>query len=102
MVNNFIELVAIIFLIDKNGGVLIVKLNEAIVQRIIQFCNEQNLSVNKLASLSMLTQSTLNNIVNKYTKDVKMMTLVKICDGLNVSMSEFFDSPLFDNIDIDL
>lgn len=78
------------------------KLNEAIVQRILYYCDKQNLSINKLASLSMLTQSTLNNIINKYTKDVKTMTLVKICDGLNISMSEFFDSPLFDNIDIEL
>ena len=78
------------------------KLNEAIVQRIIQYCNERNLSINKLASLSMLTQSTLNNIINKYTSDVKLMTIVRICDGLNMSLSEFFDSSLFDNIDIDL
>ena len=78
------------------------ELNEAIVQRILQFCNEQNLSINKLASLSMLTQSTLNNIINKYTKDIKLLTLVRICDGLNISLAEFFDCSLFDNIEIDL
>ena len=78
------------------------KLNEAIIQRILQFCNEQSLSINKLASISMLTQSTLNNIINKYTKDVKLMTIVRICDGLDISLAEFFDSSLFNDIDIDL
>ncbi len=76
------------------------KLNEAISQRIFQYIKEQNLSVNKLATMSLLTQSTLNNIVNNHTKDIKLLTLIKICDGLNISLSEFFDSDIFTNIDI--
>ena len=77
------------------------KINDAVSQRILQYCSDRNLSINKLASLSLLTQSTLNNIVNGYVKDVKTLTLVRICSGLNISLSEFFDSPLFDNIEFD-
>ena len=77
------------------------KINDAVSQRILQYCSDRNLSINKLASLSLLTQSTLNNIVNGYVKDVKTLTLVRICSGLNISLSEFFDSPLFDDIEFD-
>ncbi len=78
------------------------KINDAIVQRILQYCNERNLSINKLASLSMITQSTLNNIVNKYTKDVKLLTIIRICEGLQISVSDFFDCDLFKNIDLEI
>lgn len=78
------------------------KVNDAIVQRILQYCNERNLSINKLASLSMITQSTLNNIVNKYTKDVKLLTIIRVCEGLQISVSDFFDCDLFKNIDLEI
>lgn len=78
------------------------KINDAVVQRILQYCNERNLSINKLASLSMITQSTLNNIVNKYTKDVKLLTIIRICEGLQISVSDFFDCDLFKNIDLEI
>lgn len=78
------------------------KVNDAITQRILQYCNERNLSINKLAGLSMITQSTLNNIVNSYTRDVKLLTIFRICDGLQISVSEFFDSELFENIDLEI
>ena len=78
------------------------KINDAIVQRILQYCNERNLSINKLASLSMITQSTLNNIVNKYTKDVKLLTIIRICEGLQISVSDFFDCDLFKNIELEI
>ena len=77
------------------------KINDAISQRILQYCDERNLSINKLASLSMLTQSTLNNIVNNYVRDVKLLTIIKVCSGLDISLSEFFDCDLFNNIDFD-
>lgn len=77
------------------------KLNEAISQRIFQYIKEKNISVNKLATMSLLTQSTLNNIVNNHTKDIKLQTLIRICDGLDISLYEFFNSDLFINIDLD-
>lgn len=77
-------------------------INEAISRRILQYCDERNISINKLATVSMITQSTLNNIVNSYTKDVKLLTIFRICAGLEISITQFFDSELFDNIDLDL
>lgn len=77
------------------------KLNEAITNRIFQYIKERNISVNKLATMSLLTQSTLNNIVNNHTKDIKLLTIIRICDGLEISLSEFFDDDVFFDIDID-
>ena len=78
------------------------KINDAIIQRILFFCNKNDISINKLASLSMITQSTLNNIVNKYTNDVKLLTILRICSGLNITPAEFFDCDLFDDVDLEL
>ncbi len=76
-------------------------ISEATSQRIIYYCDERNISINKLANLSMITQSTLNNIVNGYTKDVKLLTISRICSGLEITLSEFFDCDLFKDIELD-
>lgn len=78
------------------------KLNEAVTHRILQCCKEKNISINKLATISLLTQSTLNNIVNNHTKDIKLLTLIRICDGLDMSLSEFFDDDVFFNMTVDI
>lgn len=77
------------------------KLNEAIIHRILYYIKERDITVNKLATISLITQSTLNNIVNNHTKDIKLLTIIKICDGLEISLCEFFDDDIFFNIDID-
>lgn len=75
------------------------KINEALTKRILKLCKEKNISINKLAEQSLITQSTLNNIVNGNSKNSKLLTIVRICDGLGISLSEFFDDKLFQKID---
>ena len=77
------------------------RLNEAVVHRIFHYTNERNITINKLATISLLTQSTLNNIVNNHTKDIKLLTIRKICDGLGITLAEFFNDDIFLNIEID-
>ena len=60
---------------------------------------ERKMSVNKLASISCLTQSTVDSLVNGKSKNPKLLTIVRICDGLNMKLSDFFDDELFDDID---
>ena len=60
---------------------------------------ERDLSVNKLASISCLTQSTVDSLVNGKSKNPKLLTIVRICDGLNIKLSDFFEDKLFDKID---
>ena len=73
--------------------------NEATRQRIFQLCEERNLSVNKMCTMSGITQSTINNIVNKRNKSTTISTIKKICDGLEITLEEFFDSELFSNLE---
>ena len=75
------------------------KLNEAVARRIDEYCTERNITVNKLATLSGVIKSTVNSIFTGRRKNPKLQTIVCLCDGLEISLKEFFDSPIFDDID---
>ncbi|MGE5456558.1 MAG: helix-turn-helix domain-containing protein [Ignavibacteriales bacterium] len=75
------------------------KLSKAISKKLLKICDEQNISVNKLASICCLTQSTIQNIIDEKSKNPKMLTIVRICDGLNIELKDFFNDELFKNID---
>lgn len=75
------------------------KVAEAVSIRLLNICKDRNITVNKLASISCLTQSTVANVVNKQTKNPKLLTIIRICEGLNIDLSEFFDDKLFKNLD---
>ena len=55
--------------------------------------------MNKLATICGITQSTLNNIINGRNNSVTIATIKKICDGLNISVIEFFSSDAFDSME---
>lgn len=74
-------------------------IGEACRARIIELCNERNITVNKLAIISGVTQSTLNNIVSGRNNSVTVSTLKKLCDGLELSINDFFFSSVFDNLE---
>lgn len=68
---------------------------EAVRQRIIQLCQERNISINKLSSMSGVTQSTVNNIVSGRNNSATISTIKKLCDGLGITIDEFFHTDLF-------
>ena len=68
---------------------------EAVRQRIIQLCKERDISINKLSSISGVTQSTVNNIVSGRNNSATVSTIKKLCDGLGITIDEFFHSDLF-------
>ncbi len=68
-------------------------------ERIIQLCQEHNISINKLSSISGVTQSTVNNIVSGRNNSTTVSTIKKLCDGLGITLSEFFSTPEFDNLE---
>ena len=68
---------------------------EAVRQRIIQLCQERDISINKLSSISGVTQSTVNNIVSGRNNSATVSTIKKLCDGLGITIEEFFSSELF-------
>ena len=74
-------------------------ISEATQKRIIQLCRERNITINKLATLSGITQSTLNNIIKGNSKTPTLQTIVYLCAGFNIDLIEFFDSNLFNELD---
>jgi len=76
-----------------------VKVHKAVSEKLTKIMIERDLSVNKLASISCLTQSTVDSLVNGKSKNPKLLTIVRICDGLNIKLSDFFEDKLFDKID---
>lgn len=71
----------------------------AVKERILEFCSERDITVNKLATISGVAQSTLNNIISGRNNSTTVSTIKKLCDGLDISISEFFSSPIFDNLE---
>lgn len=74
-------------------------IGEAVRKRIIELTEKNNITINKLATISGLTQSTLNNITSGRNNSATISTVKKICDGLEIDIREFFNSPLFDNLE---
>ena len=70
-------------------------IGEAVKERILELCREKNLSVNKLSNMSGVTQSTVNNIVSGRNHSATISTIKKLCDGMGITVEEFFNSDLF-------
>lgn len=70
-------------------------IGEAVKERILELCNERDISINKLSSLSGVTQSTVNNIVSGRNNSATVSTVKKLCDGLGITIEEFFHSDIF-------
>ena len=74
-------------------------IGEAVKIRIINLCEQNNITVNKLATICGITQSTLNNIVSGRNNSATISTIKKICDGLEITVQDFFDSDIFLNLE---
>ncbi len=75
------------------------RIGEACRLRILELCRERNITVNKLSIISGVTQSTLNNIVSGRNNSVTVSTLKKLCDGLEISVVEFFSCDMFSELE---
>ncbi|MEE0874809.1 MAG: helix-turn-helix transcriptional regulator [Ruminococcus sp.] len=69
---------------------------EAVAQRIIDLCAERNIAVNALANISGVAPSTIYSMLNTKSQNPGVVSIKKICDGLEITVRQFFDSPLFD------
>ncbi len=74
-------------------------IGEAVRIRILELCKSRDISVNKLSSISGVTQSTVNNIVSGRNNSATISTIKKLCDGLDITIEEFFASELFRNLE---
>lgn len=74
-------------------------IGSAVRERILELCNERNITVNKLGTMSGVTQSTINNIISGRNNSTTIATIKKLCDGLDISIVEFFSSDVFSNLE---
>ena len=72
---------------------------EALQIRILNLCDENDLSLNALSARCGITQSTLNNIVNGRNNSITIQTVLRICRGLGMELPEFFNDDLFRDIE---
>ena len=75
------------------------RVNEAVKQRILDLCREHHITVNKLSTICGITQSTLNNIISGRNATTTISTIQKICDGLEITILDFFSAPIFDHLE---
>ncbi len=77
------------------------KLSKAVSQKILKICKEKNISINKLAAICCVTQSTVQSLIQEKSESPKLATIIKICEGLGITLEEFFDDTLFANLERD-
>ncbi len=69
------------------------RLVDAVYARILELVKERQITINTLANLSGVPRSTIATMTRSTT--VKLSTIYGICDGLNITLQDFFHSPLF-------
>lgn len=67
--------------------------SNVVIRRLTDLCAERNITINRLATLSGITQSTVDNLMKGKTKNPKLKTLHKLATGLNMTVSELLDFP---------
>lgn len=75
--------------------------SDAIRSRILDLCHKKNMNINMLAVRAGMNPSTLRSILKKRCKSPKAETVHYICIGFDMSLKEFYDAPVFENIDDD-
>ena len=74
----------------------------AVRNRILQLCGEREISINKLATISALPPSSIKNILYGKSQNPKLITIKMICDGLDITLGEFFATSEFDTLEQEL
>ena len=72
---------------------------QAVAVRITELCKEHAVTVNTLANNAGVPPSTIYSMLNTKSMNPGVVTLKQICDGLDISLRQFFDSPLFDDLE---
>lgn len=75
------------------------QIKEAIVLRFMELCKENNLKYNELATRAGVTPSTVYSMMDEQRKDLSVITVKKLCDGLGLPISEFFADKIFDGLE---
>lgn len=72
---------------------------DVVAARFTCLCNKRNIRINQLANLSGVTPSTVYSMLDKNRRDISITTIKKLCDGLGITLGEFFSVAEFDNLE---
>lgn len=72
---------------------------DAVAKRFADICKERNMKINELANISGVTPSTAYSMMDKNRRDISIITIKKFCDGLDITLGEFFSAPDFDGLE---
>ena len=78
------------------------KTTEAVRNRILQLCQERNMTITRRATVSALPPSSIKNILYGKSQNPKLLTIKLICDGLDITLGQFFSTPEFDGLEQEL
>ena len=71
----------------------------AVAERFRELCTERQIHINELATRSGVTPSTVYSMLRSERRDISIITIKKLCDGLNITLDTFFSAPIFYNLD---
>ncbi len=72
---------------------------DAVTERILELCREKGIKINELANRSGVTPSTAYSMLDPKRRDISITTIKKFCDGLNITLGEFFSAEIFDSLE---
>lgn len=72
---------------------------DMVAQRFLELCRERNIRINELAYRAGVTPSTAYSMMDSRRRDVSIVTIKKFCDGLEITLGEFFSTEAFDELE---
>lgn len=72
---------------------------DVVANRFVELCKKRNIKINELANISGVTPSTAYSMLDANRRDISILTIKKFCDGLEITLGEFFSTPEFDNLE---
>ena len=72
---------------------------DMVCKRFSEILKERNIKINELATLSGVTPSTAYSMMSDSRRDISIITIKKFCDGLGITLGEFFSTAEFDNLE---
>ncbi len=72
---------------------------DAVAERFDSLCKERGIRLNELANVSGVTPSTVSSMRDRRRRDISVITVKKLCDGLEMTLGEFFSAPVFDELE---
>ncbi len=72
---------------------------DMVANRFLELCQQRDIKINELANLSGVTPSTAYSMMDEKRRDISIRTIKKFCDGLEITLGEFFSTKEFDDLE---